>query len=314
MVESKGKDKWNDWFQEGELNKEINVKLEDLFEKYLEGDPKSIFLKNSGQLTKEFVEKVNNDLDLTFARFPKLSAKESSLKRNLFISDLRERLDLLHNKKALCKISFDAYSFDNFIKSCSDLVDEIEFRINKNNIHFTIMDSSRINLFRVNLSTKNYSFFKEGKLAINLEDLYKVLTCNAGDQSSTTLLFGQEQIFITIRSEKFKSEIKRTIKGIDLEIEEIPLDHLEDLVYPFAFIISKEKLEYTLKNLGVYSEVIGININEDILTFHESGQLGSGEIIWMKHQLKTLHFNQVLLEKNIKKSEKSELKAFLSSR
>ena len=45
-------------------------------------------------------------------------------------------------------------------------------------------------------------------------------------------------------------------------------------MYRFEFSLTKEKFEYMLKNSGVYSEVVGIHINKNNLTFNESGQLG----------------------------------------
>ena len=143
--------------------------------------------------------------------------------------------------------------------------------------------------------------------------------CNAGDQSTATLLVGQERLFITIRSKKYKSEIKRTLGGLDIDIGEIPLSNLEKLAYPFKFSLTKEKFEYTLKNSGVYSEVIGIFVNKNTITFNESGQLGNAKIVWKKNQLKSLEFNQELLENELKKenlneSDKKEVETILSSK
>ena len=319
MVETKFKDDWKDWLKEGEVNSEIKSLVDNLFQKYLKINSKSIFLKDSDEFTTQFLEKVNKDLDSVFANFPEINPKDSSLKRNTFLTNLREKLDLIHNKKALCEISFDAYALYKFIESCNALIDEVEFSICEKDLQVTIMDPSRICLIKIIFDTDNYTFFKEGKLSINLEDLKKVLVCNAADHSTATLLFGQEKVFITIRSKKFKSEIKRTLGGLDLDIGEIPLDNLESLVYPFEFSLTKEKFEYTLKNMGVYSEIINIRVNADNINFNESGQLGNSEIIWKKNQLKSLEFNQDLLENElkkgkIKKTEKDELEAIVSSK
>ncbi len=69
----------------------------------------------------------------------------------------------------------------------------------------------------------------------------------------------------------------------------------------------------------MYSEVIGIYVNNNTITFNESGQLGNSEIIWKKNQLKSLKFNQELLENelekdDIKEAEKNELETILSSK
>jgi len=43
------------------------------------------------------------------------------------------------------------------------------------------MDQSRICLIQIIFNTDNYTFFKQGKVGINLEDLKNVLVCNASD-------------------------------------------------------------------------------------------------------------------------------------
>lgn len=181
------------------------------------------------------------------------------------------------------------------------------------------MDPSRICLIQVIFDTDNYTFFRQGKIGINLENLKNVLFCNADDQSTTTLLIGQEKIFITIHSKKFKSEIRRTLGGLDLDIEDITFDTLESLAYPFDFSLTKERFIHTLKNLGVYSEVMGIHVNSDSISFTKSGQLGNAEILWKKNQLKSLEFHQELLEnelekENLKEKDKKELESILSSK
>jgi len=130
---------------------------------------------------------------------------------------------------------------------------------------------------------------------------------------STTLEFGKEKLFIAINSEKFGSEINRTIGYLDLVIEEIPLDTLRSIIYPFQFSLEQFRFIYTMKNLGMYSEIVDIatdnTTDEKTVIFSESGQQGTGEFIWEKRRLTTFQFNQDLLEAELKenKEEKSKL-------
>lgn len=46
-----------------------------------------------------------------------------------FQKDLYNRLDLIINQKAFCKIAFDGYSFYKFIETLTHLVDEVRFQV-----------------------------------------------------------------------------------------------------------------------------------------------------------------------------------------
>ncbi len=91
-------------------------------------------------------------------------------------------------------------------------------------IFIEIMDPSRICLIRIILNDSSYKFYKEGKYALNIENLVNVLSCETNDKSKVTVQFGNTSLFITIKSEKFGSEINRTSEYLDLELEPINLE------------------------------------------------------------------------------------------
>ncbi|GAG78598.1 unnamed protein product [marine sediment metagenome] len=63
--------------------------------------------------------------------------------------------------------------------------------------------------------------------------------------------------------------------------------------YPFLFSLEQFKLIHTMKNLGVYNEIVEINAsysnNREIVKFQEEGQQGAGQVKWGKNQLADFH-------------------------
>ena len=66
------------------------------------------------------------------------------------------------------------------------------------------------------------------------------------------------------------------------------MENLLNLEYPIEFSLELPKFEYILKNSGIYSEVIDVSVDNNKIIFKESGKLGSSEIVWEEHQLKSL--------------------------
>lgn len=150
---------------------------------------------------------------------------------------------------------------------------------------------------------------------LNIGDLKKVLYCESNDKSSTTLEFGKERLFIAINSEKFGSEINRTLEYLDLQIQEIPLETLRNIKYPFEFLLEQSKFIYTMKNIGKYSEVVEITTDnttdEKTVIFSEIGQQGKGEVVWKNKHLATFQFNKSILEAERKEIEKENSKLMI---
>ena len=107
----------------------------------------------------------------------------------------------------------------------------------------------------------------------------KVLYCQAGDKSSTTLIFGEQQLFIKITSKTYCSEINRTLEALDIDLQDIPLDTLLSIEYPFEFSLHQPKFLYALKNLQIYSEIMDIYVDKSSFGINEYSNLKKQELI-----------------------------------
>ena len=66
--------------------------------------------------------------------------------------------------------------------------------------------------------------------------------------------------------------------GVDIDIEEIPMDNLLKIEYPSTWVLDPDFLVEAIKDAEIYSEILNINANEGQgLIFSSSGQIGEME-------------------------------------
>jgi hypothetical protein len=110
---------------------------------------------------------------------------------------------------------------------------------------------------------------------------------------------------MNITSLKRNRTIARTLRPLDLELQDIPIDALNRIVYPFTFEITKDDFVDLMANSSRYSEILDINAKPKQVIFSESSDKGSSEIIFKKTDLVSLTFNEELLLNELER-EKSE--------
>jgi len=300
MTTTKNKINWNELAKKGEFENQLKEELSLFRSKIIENISnykESPFSPNSNRFTSNFLKDLNEKLVKIFSKYTILSEKERKGKKERFISDINNDLNLVINKKALCSIEFDAYMFYLFIKALSSILDEIEIEIHPDKIHILTMDPLRIVIFDLNIRNNSYRFFQEGNIGVNLEDLQKVLKCKSSDLSQTTLTFGIEKIFILINSDKFHSKIESSLNCIDFHHEgDLKIVQLQKINYPCQFELSKEKLNYLIDNLGTYSEIIKIQCSSNKISFIEEGNQGKSEISWKKNHIKNIYVDFSLIK------------------
>jgi len=187
------------------------------------------------------------------------------------------------------------------MKAFSNIIDEDIFYIEKDRIYVRLMDPSRICLMEVKLKLEGFKFYRRGEVAFDIENLAKILKCNVGDKATAELIFGQKCLSVKIISEKYKSIIERTLEAIHLEKEEIPFESLYKINYPCEFVLSKEKLEYLLRNLD--GETVRITISENRVSFAEENIYSNGRIIWKKDDLNLLKCDFSDLERELNRQD-----------
>ncbi len=161
---------------------------------------------------------------------------------------------------------------------------------------------------RIAFNSDSFKFFRLGKVGINLDDLKDLLKCNAKDNSTVSLVFTEEELVMSITSTKRKRTITRTLTHIDFELQEIPMDTLNNIVYPFEFEMTKDDFVDLIANSGRYSEIVKIEANPRIIVFSESSNKGNSEIDFKKGNLVSLRFQKekLLLELEREQSQESK--------
>lgn len=260
----------------------------------------------SDLISQEFKKDFDNGLAMILSKFPHLTNDDIENTKDKLLIELSKSFDL-KEKKPLGRITFDGFVLLQFFKTFSSEIEEVLFRITEDNISISSMTPNRVCLIEILLLNNSFEFFKTGKIAINVSDLQKVLKCKNPDKSQTTLIFGEEKVFISIKSKIYKTPIKRTLEAIDFDLEENPIESLLKTEHPFEFSLKQYQFQYTIENLGIYSEIISIQFEDNCVSFSEEGSIGDNIIPWEEKDL--LHFK---IEKiDTEKDEQPILPKFL---
>jgi hypothetical protein len=170
------------------------------------------------------------------------------------------------------------YDFYNVINILSSYVDEGEFQFRDNSMIIRAMDSSRIML--LNLILEDIEIDKDfGDIAINLKDLKKVLKSKANGKKRLKLKFKKyweerNGIYVYKIKEDYSPPIiiKKFLKKLDIDFEDIPLKNLLKIEYDVKFALTKKQLDIIFSEFSEKtSEIIEIIANEDNISFKDVG-------------------------------------------
>jgi len=314
MVETKTQDYWDDLSKKGESENKLTIEIEKLMNNFTQRSSSEIFSSSDSKdeilFSDEFTNELHQSLGNLFSKYLDLPPTEIDNKRTKYFEQIYRFLHTIHIKKVACEIKFDAYSLLKLFRALDKIIDEAQFIITPDGIFIEIMDPSRICLIQIILNDPSYKYYGKGKYALNIKNLNNVLSCELNDKSIATLQFTDTKLLITIKSEKFESKINRTSEYLDLELEPIPLENLKNIKYPIQFSLEQFRFIYTMKNLGVYSEIVDItadnNNSKKAVIFNESGDDGTGEVIWEKKNLSHLQFYLDLIKAELKDADSNE--------
>jgi len=174
----------------------------------------------------------------------------------------------------------NGYNFYKFIESISKLIDELKVIVHKDKIELTFMDQSRIFLCSIIIEdnwSNTLKIDKTGEYGLNINDLAKLLKVIKSDKKSFILKFNTERLrIVKKKSNGFKAT--KELEFLDLELEDIPIKNLLEIPYPSKVKVQKQYIEDIFRELGDFSDVIGITLNEDELSFQESNSIGNGKL------------------------------------
>jgi hypothetical protein len=293
MTEIEDQYNWNKLAERGDSYEQIRTELNALEVSWYGLHKEKVFTEEN-EFTKDFKQEIKTKVDKIFESSTLPKKDITSIKRK-FHARVRENLELVVIKKGYAQITFDQHPLYKFFEAFNNFVNEVEFSVSKDHIKIVISDPSRIAVIKVVFSNDTYSFFREGTLGINIEDLKDLLKCNAKDESSITLLFTEGELEMKITSPKRKRAITRKQFAIDFALQEMPINTLNAIKYPFEFDLTKEDYLDLMSNSGRYSEIVGIKTTPDQVIFSESSDKGSGELDYKKDDLPRLNFLKEML-------------------
>lgn len=195
-------------------------------------------------------------------------------------------------KNEVFNIEFDyedtgSYYFYNFIDSLTKLVNEGEIILENNEMIIEFMDPSRISLARM---VKDIDYFEEiRKFGLNFDDLAKIVkTRKTKSQKNLRLRFFNSGVYKII-AEKYSPNdstvVSKSLSLLDIDMERIPMDNLLEIEYPTKFVLTNKQLEDLFYEVGIYSEILNIEVNKRKVEFSESGQIGKMEYPFERSQL-----------------------------
>ena len=224
-----------------------------------------------------------------------LPKEEATRRVDEVITDQRELFEYAQ-MNAYGEIAFNSYQAYKIFDGLKSPIDEGEFKLRPDKIELRFMDPQRIQLTEITFTTSTYRFFREGKVAVNVDDLARLLKASKSEKAISTIIFTDSGLKITKQSTELNIPIQDTLAALHLEFEEIPMETLLSLKYPFTFALRKEQFEYILKHTDIHSEVLGIKVNPERLEFGQHGQIGTRSIPLDKQDLKDLSFDPTRLE------------------
>ena len=320
MTETKTPEYWEELSKKGNIQSKISFEIEESIKEYTKRSPSEIFISHNSRsiFSDEFTNELQETIDSIISKYSSFTPKQIKDIHKKYFDQIYTFLHLVHIKKVACEVIFDSYFLLGLFRALDGIISEAQFIITPEGIFIDIMDPSRICLIRIILNNSSYKYYTKGKYALNIEDLKNISKCEKNDKSQTTFEFREKNLSITINSEKFGSKIPRTLNYLDLELEEIPLKDLKNINYTFQFELKQHTFIHTMKNLGVYSDVIEITANNKIdkraIAFKEEDQKkGTSEFIWGRKHLLNFQYNKSLVEAELKEEEDERIKNILQT-
>lgn len=167
----------------------------------------------------------------------------------------------------------------NIIETLSSIIDETEFIITEEGLEIAAMDPSRICLLKLEIEDIDFDEFESDgntKVAFNLDDLDKIMKRSTSNDS-IEISYEQNDNKIQVVMQRENTSKKRTfsLKLLDIDTEEVPMENLLSIEYPSMFAIDPDFIEEAIKDAEIYSEILNMKAAEtEGLTFTSSGQIG----------------------------------------
>lgn len=164
-------------------------------------------------------------------------------------------------------------------ETLSSIIDESQFSITKEGFIIEAMDPSRICMLRLKidkLDFNDYSCKKACKIALNLDDLDKILRrSNANDSIELSYKAEDQKLLVKMKRENSSRSRNFSLALLDLEYEDVPLENLGKIEYPNQFTIDPDIVIEAIKDAEIYGEILKMKTTDGQgVNFSCSGMIG----------------------------------------
>lgn len=171
--------------------------------------------------------------------------------------------------------------FKEFIETISHIVDETNFVLTEKGIIIKGIDPSRIAI--INLSIGESFFddiigdsnkFREN-VGLNIGDLKKIFNRIKGVPYKLIFSYDKFRQMVFIQSELESAKKTFKLSCLDLEIEDVPMENLNKMVYENEILVENGVFLDILADSEIYSEIINLEVKEpDLFCVKSIGQIG----------------------------------------
>lgn len=187
----------------------------------------------------------------------------------------------------------NGFAFYKFVEMYSNCVEECKIKIKDGKFSIQAMDSQRIALYSAEGTMEEYE--KDQEIGINLVDFKKILKTKKGFKKEFRIKFHEDELRIektmiekrvtsysmdltSDRNEQRQTFVK-TLKGLDLEKEDVDLGFLSKIQYDTKFTWTKKDLDNFWDEAGFYSEIFTVESDpkSESISFSEEGVMGRME-------------------------------------
>jgi len=203
--------------------------------------------------------------------------------------------DIWRNKeKSIFSIIFnevEANYFNRLITMLSNYISESNIILKDGKMIFKIINADRIIIANI-VKKINYDDDKV-KIGIDFDDFSKITTPK---KKNIKISFLEDKVIVE-KINKKGYYVSKELGLLKLELEKVEINPLLEIIYENSFSITKENLMDLFSEVGNYSNIIKIEVNDEGVCFSEEGNNGNFQYPILKQDL--LEYKCINLEGEI---------------
>lgn len=162
---------------------------------------------------------------------------------------------------------------DIFI-NINEIIDEIVIQCTYDGLNFKGIDRSHICFFECNISKELFDEYNLDEYLLLYVDVFELVKILKRGNNEDSLVFKADMEVIKVI---FKNKNNRTFSLTQLDISNEDMRELPNLQYSVTFECDFDTIKNTLKDADLYSDILAIICEDDLLIFNCEGVNGNYE-------------------------------------